>query len=67
MADYLESLPSNAANVRLPGSVPTIILTPPSHRCDVPEGADHRIAPNSGHWIQLDEPDLVVQAIRDLC
>jgi pimeloyl-ACP methyl ester carboxylesterase len=25
-----------------------------------------RIAQNSGHWIQRDEPDLVVQAIRDV-
>jgi pimeloyl-ACP methyl ester carboxylesterase len=67
MAAYLESLPSNAASVRRPGRVPTIIVTPPDHRCELPEGATHRIAPNSGHWIQLDEPELVVQAIRDLC
>jgi hypothetical protein len=24
------------------------------------------IATNSGHWIQFDEPDLVVAAIRDM-
>jgi len=67
MADYLESLPSNAAAVRLPGiAMPTIILTPPSYHCEIPAGATHRIATQSGHWIQLDEPDLVAEAIGDL-
>jgi pimeloyl-ACP methyl ester carboxylesterase len=26
----------------------------------------HIIARKSGHWIQLDEPELVVQAIREM-
>jgi pimeloyl-ACP methyl ester carboxylesterase len=26
----------------------------------------HIIAPKSGHWIQLDEPRLVVDAIREM-
>ena len=26
----------------------------------------HIIAAKSGHWIQLDEPELVVQAIREM-
>jgi pimeloyl-ACP methyl ester carboxylesterase len=26
----------------------------------------HMVATNSGHWIQFDEPDLVVTAIRDM-
>jgi pimeloyl-ACP methyl ester carboxylesterase len=25
-----------------------------------------RVAANSGHWIQRDEPELVIQAIRDV-
>jgi pimeloyl-ACP methyl ester carboxylesterase len=66
MAGYLEALPANAASVQIPAAIPTIVLTPPNPNCEIPEGAIHRIAPNSGHWIQLDEPDLVVQAIRDL-
>jgi pimeloyl-ACP methyl ester carboxylesterase len=64
MAAYLESLPVNAAAVRLPTGVPTTILTPPTFHCEIPQGATHTIAHNSGHWIQLDEPDLVVEAIR---
>jgi pimeloyl-ACP methyl ester carboxylesterase len=64
MADYLEALPSNAANVKLPGPIPTIVLTPPRFHCEIPDTAIHRIAPNSGHWIQLDEPELVAEAIR---
>jgi pimeloyl-ACP methyl ester carboxylesterase len=26
----------------------------------------HIVAANSGHWVQLDQPDLVVSAIRDV-
>jgi pimeloyl-ACP methyl ester carboxylesterase len=66
MANYLESLPANAAGVNLPGPIPTIVLTPPDFRGEIPEGAVHRIAHQSGHWIQLDEPGLVAQAIQDL-
>jgi pimeloyl-ACP methyl ester carboxylesterase len=66
MAAYLEALPENAASGKLPGAIPTIILTPPDYRCEIPANAIHRIAPQSGHWVQLDEPDLVAQAIRDL-
>ena len=28
---------------------------------------EYRVALKSGHWIQTDEPELVVQAIRDVC
>jgi pimeloyl-ACP methyl ester carboxylesterase len=28
--------------------------------------SQHIIAAKSGHWIQLDEPELVVQAIREM-
>jgi pimeloyl-ACP methyl ester carboxylesterase len=66
LANYLESLPTNAAHGKLPGPIPTIILTPPDYHCEIPEGAIHRIAHHSGHWIQLDEPDLVAAAIRDV-
>lgn len=62
MAAYLESLPANAAAVFTP-KVPTTILTPQDFRCEIPEGAKHLIAQNSGHWIQLDQPDLVAEAI----
>ena len=28
---------------------------------------EYRLAPKSGHWIQRDQPDLAIQAIRDVC
>jgi pimeloyl-ACP methyl ester carboxylesterase len=65
MAAYLESLPNSAATVKLPSGIPTTVLTPPTFHCEIPEHATHRIAHKSGHWIQLDEPELVVEAIRD--
>jgi pimeloyl-ACP methyl ester carboxylesterase len=66
MAAYLESLPANAASAQLQAGVPTIVLTPPQSSCEIPAGAIHRVATRSGHWIQLDEPELVAAAIRDL-
>ncbi len=66
MADYLELLPENAANAKQARGVSTIVLTAPGSHCEIPQGADQRIAKKSGHWIQLDEPDLVADAIRDL-
>jgi pimeloyl-ACP methyl ester carboxylesterase len=64
MAAYLESLPANAATVQLPTNIPTTVLTPPTFHCEIPEGATHHIAHKSGHWIQLDEPGLIAEAIR---
>ena len=29
-------------------------------------GVRHVVAANSGHWIHLDEPELVVDAVREL-
>jgi pimeloyl-ACP methyl ester carboxylesterase len=65
MADYLETLPGNAAGVRLPESIPTILLTADG-QCESIPGAIHRSAPHCGHWMQLDDPDLVAAAIREL-
>jgi pimeloyl-ACP methyl ester carboxylesterase len=66
MAGYLESLPASAAAVRFPADLPTIVLTAPNTDCEIPSGAMHRVAAGSGHWIQLDQPDLVATAIQDL-
>jgi pimeloyl-ACP methyl ester carboxylesterase len=80
MAAYLESLPASAAEAnalaQLPGTLPLIVIsgahsTPAqlaerealAHRS--PHG-QHIIAAKSGHWIQLDEPELVVQAVREM-
>ena len=79
MAAYLESLPASAAQADAldkPAKIPVIVLsagnaTPQqleerealSRRS--PRGR-HIIARKSGHWIQLDEPELVVEAIREM-
>ncbi len=79
MAAYLESLPASAqeaAALDEPADIPVIVLsaanaTPEqleerealSHRS--PRGR-HIIARKSGHWIQLDEPQVVVDAIREM-
>jgi pimeloyl-ACP methyl ester carboxylesterase len=54
--------------------VPVIILTGATSRTKWSPGelpgisteTTHIVAENSGHWIQLDEPELVVDAVRDL-
>jgi pimeloyl-ACP methyl ester carboxylesterase len=66
MADYLEALPANAAAARSPDSVPAVIITALHGTPEQLPGAIHRTAFQTGHWIQLDEPDLVVNAIRDV-
>jgi pimeloyl-ACP methyl ester carboxylesterase len=79
MAEYLQALPTSAAEAVALGesrATPVTVLsaanTPPeqlqerdgmAHRS--PRGR-HIIARKSGHWIQLDEPELVVEAIREM-
>jgi pimeloyl-ACP methyl ester carboxylesterase len=79
MAAYLESLPQSAreaAGLDAPGAIPVTVLSAANATAEQldereaiarrsPHG-QHIIARKSGHWIQLDEPELVVQAIRDL-
>ncbi len=79
MAGYLESLPEScaeAAALRLPASAPVTILSAanatPAERAEREAMASrsshgkHIVASSSGHWIHLDEPELVVQAIREV-
>jgi pimeloyl-ACP methyl ester carboxylesterase len=79
LAAYLESLPAGAveaAGFQMPETIPVTVLssahsTPvqlEEHRALArrsPRG-QHIVARKSGHWIQLDEPELVVQAIREM-
>jgi len=51
-------------DTQLPVGIPAIVLTPPK-AAGLP-GAKHVIAEKSGHWIQLDQPELVVNAVREL-
>jgi pimeloyl-ACP methyl ester carboxylesterase len=69
MAEYLELLPANveaAVKGGWPLEIPAIVLTVARADPDLPSGAIHRIAHKSGHWIQLDEPELVIDAVREL-
>jgi len=79
MADHLASLQETAAYAARATTIPAVPLviisggdqpdsTIASHRALArlsPHGR-HAIAAGSAHWIQFDEPDLVVSAIRDV-
>ncbi len=75
LARYLEGLPESSAEMihaaPLQG-VPVILITAadcPEARRDtsnIAANAIHIVAAGSGHWIQLDEPELIVEAVRRL-
>lgn len=72
MAQHLETLPRSCAemlNASLP-SMPTVSIAAAANKAGVgmmlPAAAEARVAAQSGHWIQLDEPGLVVDAVRDV-
>jgi len=78
MADHLESLPASAAACRSCelGNLPITVLSGANSAAD--RLAEHQamanrssrgkliVAEKSGHWIQLDEPELVVAAVREM-
>ena len=80
MAQYLESLAAGSQEAasmgELPASIPVTILSAatatPEQRAERDAIARHSqrgkhiIVPNSGHWVHLDEPELVVHAIREM-
>jgi len=79
LADYLEALPPSAmegASLEVPARIPmTILSATTASPAELAErGAliarsprsRHVIAAKSGHWIHLDEPELVIQAIREM-
>jgi pimeloyl-ACP methyl ester carboxylesterase len=68
MAAHFETLPENAREMSgvAPLPVPAIVLTAGSEPERVSTNLRHVIAAKSGHWIQLDEPELVAQAVREL-
>ena len=80
MASHLGHLPQSAAQVEamgMPENIPVIVLTasnPHAARHAAQESVarlsaqgKHTVAATSGHWIQLDEPELVIEAIRTVC
>lgn len=79
LAAALEALPGSSAEATqtvLPRAIPLTILS--ARHCTAAELAErdaltrnsargrHIVAANSGHWIHLDEPELVVRAIREM-
>jgi pimeloyl-ACP methyl ester carboxylesterase len=79
MAQYLESLEETAAAVSritaLP-EVPLVVISSADQSAEViarhqqlarlSSNGRHTVAARSGHWIQFDEPDLVVETIREI-
>ncbi len=79
MASYLESLPANARaalNMALPPQTPFIVLSAGTATATELQERDswveqsqagrHVRVQDVGHWLQLDQPDLVVGAVREL-
>jgi pimeloyl-ACP methyl ester carboxylesterase len=76
MAVHLAMLPAGVAEaLTLPPlpNTPVTVLTgarnspmPPGALAAVSPEARHIVAANSGHWVHLDQPDLVIQAIQDV-
>jgi len=71
MAAHLEALPEAARAMCSAGplaEIPVIALTPAASAPLLPIAANFRIIPakKSAHWIHLDEPELVVAAVREL-
>jgi len=79
MASHLESLPGNATALKQMGPLPSVPLLILSAASATPKeleerealaattpGAIHLTAKGSGHWIQFDEPELIVTAIRGI-
>jgi pimeloyl-ACP methyl ester carboxylesterase len=77
MARHFECLAASIAEMReapaLQGPVTLLVGTQNDHPADPVQHAE-RLSPhtkliyakNSGHWIQLDEPELVVHAVREM-
>jgi pimeloyl-ACP methyl ester carboxylesterase len=80
MANYLESLPTSVSEASACGDLPahipiTIFSASNSSAAQLAERdaiarhsalGRHSIASKSGHWIHFDEPELVIQAVRDM-
>jgi pimeloyl-ACP methyl ester carboxylesterase len=79
MAEYLQSLPAAAAALAgcaIPQSIPITVLSasdaPPerlrAHAAMAQSSSRgrHIVASKSGHWILLDEPERVVDAVREM-
>jgi pimeloyl-ACP methyl ester carboxylesterase len=79
MAEHLATLERDRAaiaNVSTPRSIPVVVISsgnqPPdqleAHRrlADASNGGRHIIAARSAHWVQFDEPELIIDAVEEL-
>jgi pimeloyl-ACP methyl ester carboxylesterase len=79
MADHLAALERDGtaiAQIVVPAAIPTIVISsgnqPEAHLeahrmlADASHAGRHVIASRSTHWVQFDEPELVVSAVREL-
>jgi len=79
MADHFDLLPELAATVagvKTLGDISLVVVSSGDQPVEIVAGhrelaglsskGRHIVASRSGHWIQFDEPDLVVAAVRDL-
>jgi pimeloyl-ACP methyl ester carboxylesterase len=79
MADYLASLPASSAEAaalgELPPEIPAVIFSAANSTAAQLAERDamarhsrngKHIVTKSGHWIHLDEPELVIAAIREM-
>jgi pimeloyl-ACP methyl ester carboxylesterase len=73
LAAHLETFPGNVAEMYCApplDGIPVIALTSGRNAGPPPQGVSanmrHSVAHNSGHWIHLDEPNLVMDGVRDL-
>jgi pimeloyl-ACP methyl ester carboxylesterase len=77
MADSLENLPVSVTQIdegRSLGDLPVLVLSAANtnaeamseheHDAGLSTRGQHIVVPGSGHWMQLDAPDAVVEAIR---
>jgi pimeloyl-ACP methyl ester carboxylesterase len=68
MARHLESLAESAAeaaDIQLEESLPvSVLLAEDGGERQFPSAWDVQRLPGSGHWVQLDRPDLVVAAVK---
>ena len=79
MADHLLTLERDGAAIArivVPREIPTVVISsgnqPPEqlevHRllAEASDEGRHIIAARSAHWVQFDEPELIIDAVRDL-
>jgi pimeloyl-ACP methyl ester carboxylesterase len=79
MANALENLPISAGQLdenRSLGDLPVVVLSASNtnaegqreheHDARLSTKGEHRVVPNTQHWLQLDAPDAVVEAISGL-